>query len=35
MPGANIAVLMACEAMELEYILISSLGASISWGARI
>ena len=32
MPGANIAVLMACEAMELEYILISSLGAS-SWGA--
>ena len=32
MPGANIAVLMACEAMELEYVLISSLGAS-SWGA--
>ena len=32
MPGAGIAVLMACEAMELEYILISSLGAS-SWGA--
>ena len=32
MPGANIAVLMACEAMGLEYILISSLGAS-SWGA--
>ena len=32
MPGANIAVLMACEAMELEYVSISSLGAS-SWGA--
>tara|TARA_B100001287_G_scaffold18706_1_gene13892 strand:+ start:6671 stop:8041 length:1371 start_codon:yes stop_codon:yes gene_type:complete len=32
MPGANIAVLMACEVMGLEYVSISSLGAS-SWGA--
>ena len=32
MPGANIAVLIACETMGLEYISISSLGAS-SWGA--
>tara|TARA_B100002051_G_scaffold273712_1_gene313090 strand:+ start:5780 stop:7150 length:1371 start_codon:yes stop_codon:yes gene_type:complete len=32
MPGANIAVLMACMAMEIEYVSISSLGAS-SWGA--
>ena len=30
MPGANIAVLMACEAMNLEYVSISSLGASTS-----
>ena len=30
MPGANISVLMACEAMELEYVSISSLGASTS-----
>ena len=28
MPGANIAVIMACEAMGLNYISISSLGAS-------
>ena len=32
MPGANIAVLMACESMGLNYVTISSLGAS-SWGA--
>ena len=32
MPGANIAVLMACEAMKLNYVSISSLGAS-EWGA--
>ena len=32
MPGANIAVLMACQSMELHYVNISSLGAS-SWGA--
>ncbi len=32
MPGANIAVLMACESMGLNYVSISSLGAS-SWGA--
>ena len=32
MPGANIAVLMACASMELHYVTISSLGAS-SWGA--
>ncbi len=32
MPGANIAVLIACETMGLEYTSISSLGAS-SWGA--
>ena len=30
MPGANIAVLMACEAMSLHYVSISSLGASTS-----
>tara|TARA_Y100001960_G_scaffold289773_1_gene329876 strand:+ start:1459 stop:2952 length:1494 start_codon:yes stop_codon:yes gene_type:complete len=30
MPGANLAVLLACEAMELEYVSISSLGASTS-----
>ena len=32
MPGANIAVLMACETMDLHYVSISSLGAS-EWGA--
>ena len=32
MPGANIAVLMACETMNLHYVSISSLGAS-EWGA--
>ena len=32
MPGANIAVLIACETMNLHYISISSLGAS-EWGA--
>ena len=32
MPGANIAVLMACEAMKLRYVSISSIGAS-EWGA--
>lgn len=32
MPGANIAVLMACESMGLNHVSISSLGAS-SWGA--
>ena len=32
MPGANIAVLIACESMGLHYVTISSLGAS-SWGA--
>ena len=32
MPGANIAVLMACESMGVNYVTISSLGAS-SWGA--
>ena len=32
MPGANIAVLMACESMNLNCISISSLGAS-EWGA--
>jgi poly-gamma-glutamate system protein len=32
MPGANIAVLMACETMNLHYVSISSMGAS-EWGA--
>ena len=32
MPGANIAVLIACKEMGLEYVSISSLGAS-EWGA--
>ncbi len=35
MPGANIAVLMACESMGLEYISISSLGASTSGATDI
>ena len=33
MPGANIAVLVACKVMGLEYVSISSFGAS-EWGAN-